>query len=371
MIARDVAIREQCRSALGAGSYLVETAVDVEQGLQLLQPNRYDLAILEMSPAGFNGDDLIARVRQQDAEIACVVIATKEAIRQEQAEWGDCEAIGLPIREDELLRAVGRALEHRCLALEVKRLKDIEAKTRQLAEERARLEELDRAKAAFIRLVTHELQAPVSAVIAYLDLLIQGYLPPADQQEILKKARDRAREQLEMIADLIELGRIKEIAPSASPEPVQVEAVLAKVIEQFAMQAEGKHLQLSTDVAPRLDAVCMPAGQVKSIWTNLLSNAIKYTPPGGKILVVLRQEGNYLLGQVIDTGIGIPEYAMGNIFSEFYRAPNVKTLNIPGTGLGLAIVRQIIQKAGGNIWVESVEGKGSTFSFTLPVVRRS
>jgi signal transduction histidine kinase len=98
----------------------------------------------------------------------------------------------------------------------------------------------------------------------------------------------------------------------------------------------------------------------------LISNAIKYTPPSGQVTIRLRQEDGELLGQVQDSGIGIPDEAIDSLFTEFFRAKNVKSLNIPGTGLGLAIIKQIIEKAGGEIWVESQVGQGSTFSFRLP-----
>jgi signal transduction histidine kinase len=104
------------------------------------------------------------------------------------------------------------------------------------------------------------------------------------------------------------------------------------------------------------------------VWTNLISNAIKYTPENGSIAILLCQQDKEVLGQVKDTGIGIPEEAKASLFTEFFRAKNAKDLNLPGTGLGLAIVKQIIENAGGRIWVESEVGKGSTFSFVLPVI---
>jgi signal transduction histidine kinase len=109
------------------------------------------------------------------------------------------------------------------------------------------------------------------------------------------------------------------------------------------------------------------ADQVKSVWSNLLSNAIKYTPEGGQIRVLLRRADSYLLGQISDTGIGIPDEAKSQLFNEFFRARNAKELNITGTGLGLAIVKQIVEGAGGNIWFESQVGRGTIFSFTLPI----
>lgn len=112
----------------------------------------------------------------------------------------------------------------------------------------------------------------------------------------------------------------------------------------------------------------------KSLWENLLNNAIKYTLPGGGVTASLRLENEpqalsrVVVGEVRDTGIGIPAEEQGRLFEEFFRAKNAKALNLRGTGLGLAIVKRIVDGAGGSIRVESQEGKGSTFTFSLPPV---
>jgi signal transduction histidine kinase len=104
------------------------------------------------------------------------------------------------------------------------------------------------------------------------------------------------------------------------------------------------------------------------MWENLVGNAIKYTQPGGEVSASLRVENGLAVGEVRDTGIGIPVEEQGRLFEEFFRAKNAKALNLRGTGLGLAIVKRIVDGAGGSIRVESQEGKGSTFTFSLPPV---
>jgi signal transduction histidine kinase len=112
------------------------------------------------------------------------------------------------------------------------------------------------------------------------------------------------------------------------------------------------------------------ADQLKSVWSNLIGNAIKYTPVGGRVQVSLSHGGDQLVGQVRDTGIGISAEAQARLFTEFFRAENAKAFSRQGTGLGLTIVKRIVEDAGGRIWVESEPGKGTTFTFTLPVARQ-
>jgi len=361
-------IREGCRRALAPQGHFVDTAENGEEALQKVRAGDFDLALIDVMMPGTSGIDLIALIHQHDPELVCIIItgyATVElavrAIKQ-----GAYDFLTKPFTTDDLLLVVNQGLERRRLSLETGRLQAIEAEAKQLAEEKAKLEELDRAKVAFIRLVTHELQAPISAISTYLDLILNEYIPPEQQREYLERSQERAKEQLDLIADLLEFGRLKEAKSTGVPEQVQVDEALRKAIQGLESQALEKNLVITTDISSDLRPVYMPADQVKSVWTNLISNAIKYTPENGRIDIRLCQQEADILGQVEDTGIGIPEEAKASLFSEFFRAKNAKDLNLPGTGLGLAIVKQIIEKNGGKIWVESELGRGSTFFFVLP-----
>jgi two-component system, sensor histidine kinase and response regulator len=365
-------IRQGCKRALTPQGYHVDIAADGDEGLEKFRTGHYELVLIDVMMPGVNGIELITRIHEQDPDTVCVIItgyATVElavsAIKQ-----GAYDFLTKPFTSDELLHVVEQGLERRRLSLESQRLQVVEAEARRLEEERARLEELDRVKASFIRLVTHELQAPVNAIITYLDLIQSGYIEPEEQQQYLGRCQERATELRELIADLLRYGRLKETGASELTESVQVDAALRQVIEQFEPQAVEKGLTLRCEIAPDLSPVRSTVEQVRSLWQNLVSNAIKYTPEGGKVAVDLRQEGGWLVGEVKDNGIGIPQEAMGRLFGEFFRARNARALNIPGSGLGLAIVRQVIDRIGGEIEVQSpVEGveRGTTFRFRLPV----
>lgn len=361
-------IREGCRRALALQGFSVQTAENGDEGLQIIETDGIDLALIDVMMPGIGGLELIARIHQHDPEIVCIIITGYATVELAVAalKQGAYDFLTKPFTTDDLTLVVNQGVERRQLTLETKRLQSIEAEAQRLAEEKARLEELDRAKVAFIRLVTHELQAPISAISTYLDLMLNDYIPAERQREYLEKAQERAKEQIDLIADLLEFGRLKEIKTAGKPAPLQIETVLSQVLEGSQAQATEKGIQITADISPGLPPVCMPPEQAKSIWMNLISNAIKYTSSGGQVTVRLRQQDGNLLGEVQDTGIGIPEEARDSLFTEFFRARNAKALGIPGTGLGLAIIKQIIEKAGGNISVESQAGQGSTFSFRLP-----
>lgn len=363
-------IRQGCKRALTPQGFNVDTAENGEQALSKIHSGGFDLALIDVMMPGISGIDLITSIHEHDPEIVCIIItgyATVE-LAVTAIKRGAYDFVTKPFTTDDLLLVVNQGLERRKLSLEAKRLQTIEAQAQRLKEEKARLEELDRAKVAFIRLVTHELQAPISAISTYLDLILNEYIPTDQQREYLERAQDRAKEQLALISDLLEFGRLKEVKVLKKAEPVQMHTILAAVLRELEPQVHEKELRLTQDIQPPLPAILLPTEQAKSIWTNLISNAIKYTPNGGSIHIVLCVYGAQILGIVEDTGIGIPADAQDKLFSEFFRARNAKDLNIPGTGLGLAIVKQIIENAGGKIWCESQINQGTTFSFLLPTM---
>lgn len=240
-----------------------------------------------------------------------------------------------------------------------------ELRASELSELNAKLTELDRSRTMFMRLVTHELRAPVAAIQSYLRLILDGYVPPERLNEIIGRAEQRARDQLELIGDLLDLARAQNPPETAPPEAVDLSSVLQDVMELMQARAESKHLEVTMEAPPGMLASAEPE-QTRQVWMNLISNAIKYTPEGGKIQIRIQPEGGMIRGSVRDTGIGMAPEELKLIFEPFYRTEAAKQTAAQGTGLGLSIVKEILTRYGGRIWVESVKGQGSTFYFELP-----
>ncbi len=242
-----------------------------------------------------------------------------------------------------------------------------ELRTQELAAMNERLKELDDARMQFTLLVTHELRAPVAAIHSYIKLILDGYVPPEKQREILERSEQRAREQLDLIADLLELGKIQQKATREQKEAVAVDYVLDGIAELMRSYARDKGVGLNIEVAEGVPPVTMIANHVKQLWINLISNGIKYTPAGGQVTISLTQDGRYLIGTVQDTGIGISPQDCAHIFQDFYRTDTAKAMERHGTGLGLSIVKRIIEIYGGQIRVQSAVGQGTRFTFLLPL----
>ncbi len=258
----------------------------------------------------------------------------------------------------------GRLYEANALLYEAN--SSCEARAEQLAELNRKLQEMDRSRSMFIRVVTHELRAPVAAIQSYLRLVLEGYVPQERLMEIVAKAEQRALDQLELIGDLLDLTRVQEPRAEVERAPVDCPRVLRDVLDLMAGRTEAKVLAVSVDVA--LDVPCALANEehIKQVWTNLISNAIKYTPDGGQVTIRLGEVNGMVRGSVQDTGIGMHPEELKHVFDGFFRTSAAKAMAAHGTGLGLSIVKGIMERHGGCLWVESEVGVGSTFTFELP-----
>lgn len=362
-------IREGCKRALTPQGFMIETAQDGSVGLEKIRAGDYDLILLDVMMPGIGGIELLSLIREHDPNAVCIIVTGYATVQLavDAIKRGAYDFLTKPFTVDDLLLAVRHGLEHRRLLLEEQRLKALETEAQQLAYEKRKLEEVEKAKSTFIRLVTHELQAPIAAIQGYLQLILDGYAEPEKQRYLLKKASARADEQIALIADLLVLSKLRETRQNQQKTEIQLDALLRQVIEPFETQAAEQGVLLQTEIEADIPPVRGSPAELKSLWTNLISNAVKYTLPSGSVAISLRQAQGQIVGRVSDTGIGIPPEARDRLFTEFFRGDNAKTLALRGTGLGLVIVKQAVENAGGQIWVESELGQGTTFTFVIPL----
>lgn len=356
------------KRSLEPEGYQVKVCHDGQQGLDYIREKEIDLALIDVKIPGISGLDLIGLIHDMDPEIICIIITGYATIEMAVSaiKQGAYDFLTKPFSVDVLLLAVNQGLERRMLSLEAKRAVRAEEEARRLACEKERLEDLNQAKKEFIRLVTHELQSPVSAVENYIKLILQGYVPPDEEEKILRKCISRTEEERGLIADLLELGHL-EIIDSYQIESVSFAEVINRIVEEFEEETAEKKLTLSVDLGENIPVVRMAPEQSRSLWSNLICNAVKYTPEGGEVHISFKKIEDRLLGEVRDTGIGIPEEDQENLFTEFFRAKNARESGIPGTGLGLVIARRIVEGLGGELTVKSELGEGTTFKFWIPV----
>jgi signal transduction histidine kinase len=233
------------------------------------------------------------------------------------------------------------------------------------------VEELRRAsrlKDHFLQNVNHELRTPLTAIVGWTDLLEEEKVDEATQKRGLKQVRQSARVLLALIDDLLDLARMDRGALALELRPVSLMDVIQRSLDTVRLMAETRGVVLIQAPPPEnLTAVRADALRLQQVLWNLLANAIKFTPRHGRVIVRVDREPERYLVSVEDDGIGIPEAELPHIFERFRQVDGSPTRRHPGMGIGLALARSLIELHGGTIWAESLSGKGSRFTFALPI----
>ena len=227
------------------------------------------------------------------------------------------------------------------------------------------LSELDRLKSDFVAIVSHELQTPLTVILGYASFLKEEATGAASEQlDAVMRSALRLRS---LIDDVINLRHIETGEAELELEHLSLNELVTAIMTEFASLAEARKQSVSIELASQPPMVEADRQKLHLVLANLLSNAIKFTPEGGRIQVEVETRGNEVWVSVRDTGIGIPPRKQERIFDRFYQVEPSLTRRFGGMGLGLSIAKGMVELHGGRIWVESVEGMGSSFTFALPL----
>jgi len=244
-------------------------------------------------------------------------------------------------------------------------------KNLQLAEnarEVAALKKIDRLKTELLSTVSHELRTPLSSIKGYATTLLEhgDILSREESREFLEIIDSESDRLDELIRNLLDMSRLEAGVLRIDREPTDLSEVARGCMRRVQRHTERHQLLLDWDTDQLVD---VDPSRVSQVITNLLENAVKYSPDGGEILTSAQPQGAMLQVSVADQGVGIPQRDLHRVFDRFHRVEGEISKRVGGTGLGLAICQRLVEAHGGKIWVESRLGKGSTFYFTVPLVR--
>lgn len=232
-----------------------------------------------------------------------------------------------------------------------------------------RLTRLDQMKSEFVSNVSHELRTPLSIIKSYTEALI-SQVDPEDletREKFLTVIDDETDRLSGIVSNLLDLSRIESGKFTLDIGPVDMIQLVNSVIKTFSPKLDK--IQIFTQFQEDLPLIQADAEKINEVLINLVSNSIKFSPMGGTIHITLEVKKAHMICSVADTGIGIPKNQLRKIFDKFYRVDNSDTYEIEGTGLGLPIVKHILERHKGRIEVDSAFGKGSIFTFLLPVTK--
>lgn len=423
LVEDDASVLVTMQAILEDEGYAVTAAGSGLAALALLGERSFDLVLTDLRLDDVDGLTVLAEVRRTAPDTNTILLtgyaSLESAIKALQE--GAYAYLVKPCDVEELKVTLARAMERRRLALQLRdRVRDLEdanatirslnagleervaAATAELAEQNAnlaqardeiaalyeqarvhveQLQELDRLKSQFLSMAAHELKTPLTSIYGYLQIaqrragrrLERGY--PGEEDWRRESAADvqqwdtltqQTRRLGRLVDELLDVTRIQSGRLEFQTEPVDLAALVADVAGRMQLTTDRHKLVVQAGVAG-----CTVTGdrdRLEQVLTNLIGNAIKYSPDGGPITVALNCAGDQAVVRVQDRGLGVPPTEHEAVFELFYRSPDARTRQAGGMGLGLYISREIVRRHGGDIWVESEPGSGSTFAFGLPTV---
>ncbi len=307
-----------------------------------------------------------------------IVDLTRTEMRNEKGELVGSSAI---LRDITARVQAEQAIQQLNLELETKVIE----RTAQLAntseELRRRNEELERAneelkkldelKSEFVSMVSHELRAPLTNINGSIELLLEGSgaCYDHDHREMLQIIREQSARLTRLVQGILNVSRIEAGQLVLQPQAFNIIGLIEKVIDLW--ETRGTPNPLVHPRAVNLPSVWADRDRTEEILINLVDNAIKYSTEGAPIMIDAESNSRFIAVSVSDRGIGIPEEEIDKIFEKFHRVDRKDAMETYGHGLGLYICRRLVQAQGGQIWVESVVGEGSTFRFSLPLAGRA
>ncbi|MCG3142607.1 MAG: Adaptive-response sensory-kinase SasA [Anaerolineae bacterium] len=365
---------------LGNEGYTLHFAADGETGLQRAAELKPDLTLLDLVLPGIMGTDVLDILKREQPDTNVILTTAygseETAIKALRLGVNDYIINKRPFDADEVREVVKRSVNEARLRRENQRLQrelafkntQLEQNYAELQSAYARLQELDKAKASFFSMVSHDLRHPIAVAKGYLELIRTGSAPLDDETRgYIQVAEQEMRYIAEMVDDVLDLSRMDAGSYRVETQPTAVSFLLNQARLAFRAQAAQRNLTLHVEPADDLPLVLADSLRMGQVMANLLENALKFTPVGGSITLAAREINQGVEITVSDTGVGIAPGEHEKIFERFYRIKSGEQLEDKGSGLGLAICHEIVRLHGGRIWAESEPGRGATFHLTLQI----
>ncbi|OGP54944.1 MAG: hypothetical protein A2162_08275 [Deltaproteobacteria bacterium RBG_13_52_11b] len=361
-------IRELLSIALmGVEGFSVESAENGEEALRKIERESFDLVLTDLKMPKMDGLQLLSEIVDSKPEILTVLMTGYGSITSalEAIRGGASDYLMKPVDIAELVVRLQKVLEERHRFV---KLRDWAAQLERVNQE---LKKLDEMKSEFISLASHELRTPLTSIRSAIQLMLSGKTGKINQtqKKFLSISEVNVNRLTKIVNNLLDLSQIKSGRIEMRCEDMDLAELIDFIVACFRPQAAGKAVDLRSDIQKGFRTVYADREMVEKIFTNLIGNAIKFTPEHGEVIVSVRvsEEENKALISVRDTGVGIQKEHLEGLFKRFHQVEDSSRQCMDGPGLGLALTKGLVEAQEGEIWVESELGKGSIFTFTLPI----
>lgn len=352
------ALRDGCRQALGKSGYEVLTAKDGDDGIYLAREHNPAIALVDLKMPGLSGMEVIEILAKEMPDIVLIMITGYASIMSavEAIQKGAYDYLPKPFSPEQLRVIVHRALEHRNLRMEARKLK----------------EEKDRMEKIFITFVSHEMRSPLVVIRQCLESMAIIAEDRLDDQikDLIARCNRRIQQLEDMVEHWLDITRIEEGTFVHDKTPIALDALIARSAEELTPICKAKNITLETDIPDNLPGIIGDEESLVRVIANVVGNATKYTPEGGKISISARNDDPYGTVCISDTGCGIPHDKLPFVFDPFFRVKGKDDIQ-RGSGLGLTYCKRIMESHDGQIEVDSKEGEGTTFTLKFPVMQPS
>jgi signal transduction histidine kinase len=364
-------IREFLSKALTRiAGFHVEVAEDGDDALKKIEQDKLDLILTDLKMPKMDGLRLITEIAKTKPEILTILMTGHGTIDSalDAMKRGASDYLTKPINLDELVLRIQKVLD------EKQRFVSMKEYITQLETANQELKRVDEIKSEFVSVASHELRTPLATIKNAVQLVLKGKAGEINetQDNFLTMAEKNINRLTNILNDFLDLSKIESGKVGMKFEELDLQSAIVFIISSLRPHADGKSIHLVMEVPKDLPFVYGDREKVEQILMNLMGNAIKFTPEGGQVVVstkLLSKTRNTVSISVTDTGIGIPGDQLEKIFEKFHQVESPLHHSASGTGLGLAITKGLVEAHQGQIWAESEVGKGSTFTFTLPLSR--
>ena len=355
------------------GGFQVELAESGEEALQKMEKDPFDLVLTDLKMPKMDGLQLISEIAKSKPETLTMMMTGHGTIDSALTAMkrGASDYLMKPLNLDELIVRIRKVLEEKQRFVRLRDFAD------QLEKANQELRRIDSMKSEFVSIASHELRTPLAAIKNAVQLVLRETAGKINenQAKFLSMAERNINRLTNILNDLLNLSRIESGRIEMKFENVCLKGIIELTASSLKPHADGKSIKIDVEINQPLPAIYADPEKMEQILTNLIGNAIKFTPEGGRILIAAQPlphdrkdgYGDRVVVSVKDTGIGIPSEHLDAIFEKFHQVEGSLQRSVSGTGLGLAITKGLVEAHQGKIWVESEFGKGSTFTFTLPI----
>ena len=379
--ARILVVEDEVGSRLTLCGILEDAGYEVtgvEKGteaLEVIKDGNFNVIITDIKLPDVGGMSVLELAKEINPDVAVVIMTGYASVETavNAVNEGAYAYFVKPINMDEMKTAIVNALRQQMLSRENKRLvDDLQRSNKLLFETNRQLRTATEAKSIFLAHMSHELRTPLNAIIGFSDLLIGGIAGKINnkQRQCLEDILSSGKHLLSLINDILDLSKVEAGKIDIRPESLRLADVVDDAVTTVKPMVNESRHELAISIAEDLPPVYGDRNRLKQILLNLLSNAIKFTPDGGKLSLETSREGDFCKVNMVDNGIGIRKEYQTCIFEPFTQLDTQPGERKQGTGLGLALTKQLVELLGGKIGVESEYGKGSQFSFTIPLAEK-